>query len=99
MCFGPEASAVMNGRLISVCCADDSSIFARSAASFRRCSALRSCARSTPWSRLNSATRNSISRLSKSSPPRNVSPFVAFTWNVPSPISSTEMSNVPPPRS
>ena len=36
---------------------------------------------------------------SKSSPPRNVSPLVDFTSNTPSPISSTEMSNVPPPRS
>ncbi len=32
-------SAVMNGRLTSVCIADDSSIFAFSAASFRRCRA------------------------------------------------------------
>ncbi len=36
MCFGPEASAVMNGRLISVSITDDSSILAFSAASFRR---------------------------------------------------------------
>src|SRR3546814_7301125 len=35
----PVASAVMNGRLISVCVDDDSSIFAFSASSFRRCSA------------------------------------------------------------
>ena len=38
-CFGPDASAVMYGRLMSVCALDDSSIFAFSAASFRRCSA------------------------------------------------------------
>ncbi len=37
--------------------------------------------------------------MSKSSPPRNVSPFVDFTSNTPSPISRIEMSNVPPPRS
>ena len=30
-CFGPDWSAVMYGRLISVCCDDDSSIFAFSA--------------------------------------------------------------------
>ena len=36
-CFGPDASAVMNGRLISVCGALESSILAFSAASFRRC--------------------------------------------------------------
>ena len=38
-CLGPDASAVMNGRLISVCVVDDSSIFAFSAASLSRCSA------------------------------------------------------------
>ena len=36
-CFGPVLSAVMNGRLISVCVVEDSSILAFSAASFRRC--------------------------------------------------------------
>ena len=36
---------------------------------------------------------------SKSSPPRKVSPFVDLTSNTPSPISSTETSKVPPPRS
>ena len=35
-CFGPVASAVMNGRFTSVEADDDSSIFAFSAASFRR---------------------------------------------------------------
>ena len=39
MCFGPEASAVMNGRLMSVLCAEESSILAFSAASRRRCTA------------------------------------------------------------
>ena len=41
-CFGPLASAVMNGRLISVSITDDSSILAFSAASRSRCSAMRS---------------------------------------------------------
>ena len=36
-CFGPVWSAVMKGRLISVCVVDDNSILAFSAASFRRC--------------------------------------------------------------
>ena len=40
-----------------------------------------------------------MTRRSKSSPPRKVSPLVDFTSNTPSPISSTEMSKVPPPRS
>jgi hypothetical protein len=38
-------------------------------------------------------------RMSKSSPPRKVSPLVDFTSNTPSPISRIETSNVPPPRS
>jgi hypothetical protein len=57
-CFGPEASAVMNGRLISVCIGvEDSSILAFSAASFRRCSASLSLRRSMPCSFLNSSAR------------------------------------------
>src|SRR5213596_914786 len=48
---------------------------------------------------LNSVARKSITRWSKSSPPRCVSPFVERTSNTPSPISRIEMSNVPPPRS
>jgi len=38
-------------------------------------------------------------RLSKSSPPKKVSPLVDFTSNTPSPTSRIEMSKVPPPRS
>ena len=41
-CFGPVASAVMNGRLMLVLITPESSIFAFSAASFRRWSAIRS---------------------------------------------------------
>ena len=51
-CFGPEASAVMKGRLISVSLEDDSSIFAFSAASFSRCRASLSPRRSMPCSLL-----------------------------------------------
>ncbi len=98
-CFGPDASAVMNGRLMSVCVVLDSSIFAFSAASLSRCSAIGSLERSMPWSRLNSLTSQSIRRWSKSSPPRCVSPLVDFTSKTPSASSSTEMSYVPPPRS
>ena len=54
-CFGPEASAVMNGRLISVCIVLESSILAFSAASFRRCRASLSPRRSMPYSFLNSS--------------------------------------------
>jgi hypothetical protein len=49
------------------------------------------------------SARKSITRLSKSSPPRKVSPFVDSTSNCFSPstsaISMIEMSKVPPPRS
>src|SRR5262249_40544158 len=56
-CLGPLASAVMNGRLISVSLALESSILAFSAASLRRCSASLSLRRSMPWSFLNSSAR------------------------------------------
>ena len=98
-CFGPSGVAVMNGRLICVEVVDESSIFAFSAASYRRWSAILSWLRSMPCSRLNSATIQSTTALSKLSPPRWLSPFVAFTSKTPSPSSSTETSNVPPPRS
>src|SRR5215218_7541618 len=52
-----------------------------------------------PWSRLYSATIHSTIALSQLSPPRWLSPEVDLTSNTPSPISSTETSNVPPPRS
>ena len=77
---------------MSVDWVDDSSIFAFSAASFRRCSAIGSLDRSMAWSRLNSVTSQSITRWSKSSPPRWVSPLVDFTSKTPSESSSTEMS-------
>ena len=98
-CFGPSCVAVMKGRLICVVIVDDSSIFAFSAASYRRWSAIRSAARSMPWSFLNSATIQSTIALSKLSPPRWLSPFVALTSKTPSPSSRIETSNVPPPRS
>ena len=98
-CLGPEASAEMKGSTISVCCAVESSHFAFSAASFRRCRAMRSWRRSMPVSRWNSSISQSMMRWSKSSPPRKVSPPVARTWNRPSAISRIEMSKVPPPRS
>ena len=89
----------MKGRLISVVDVLESSIFAFSAASFRRWSAIRSLERSTPWSFLNSSESQSITRWSKSSPPRCVSPFVLRTSKTPSDSSRMLMSKVPPPRS
>ena len=99
MCSGPSGVAVMKGRLIWVCCTCDSSILAFSAASFRRCAAMRSAARSMPWAALKSLTIQSMIRWSQSSPPRWVSPWVDFTSKTPSPISRMDTSNVPPPRS
>ncbi len=99
MCFGPEASAVMNGRLMSVSCAEESSILAFSAASFRRWMAIGSLPRSIPWSFLNSSSSHSMIRWSMLSPPRWVSPLVDFTSTTPSPTSRIEMSKVPPPKS
>ncbi len=92
MCFGPSCVAVMNGRLMVVADAADSSILAFSAASFRRCSAIGSVRRSMPSEPLNSSAIQSISRWSKSSPPRCVSPLVDLTSKTPSPSSRMEMS-------
>ena len=98
-CLGPDLSAVMKGKLISVWEELDSSIFAFSAPSFNLCFAKGSSLKSTPFSFLNSSAKKSIILLSKSSPPKNVSPDVDFTSNTPSPSSSTETSKVPPPKS
>mmetsp|Transcript_31801 Transcript_31801/g.78466 ORF Transcript_31801/g.78466 Transcript_31801/m.78466 type:complete len:370 (-) Transcript_31801:216-1325(-) len=56
-CLGPDASAVMKGRLISVEPVEESSVFAFSAASRRRCTASLSAVRSIDCSLLNSADR------------------------------------------
>mmetsp|Transcript_100910 Transcript_100910/g.289646 ORF Transcript_100910/g.289646 Transcript_100910/m.289646 type:complete len:333 (-) Transcript_100910:359-1357(-) len=99
MCLGPVASAVMKGREILASLTPESSIFAFSAASVRRCSACLSFSKSMPSTVLNSAASQSTITLSKSSPPRWVSPLVDSTSQTPSPTSSTETSKVPPPRS
>jgi hypothetical protein len=77
----------------------DSSIFAFSAASRSRCIAILSLVRSMPLLLLNFSTSQLMIRSSQSSPPRWLSPLVAFTSTTPSPISSSETSKVPPPRS
>ena len=56
-CFGPVLSAVMKGKLISVCAAEDNSIFAFSAASFNLCKANLSFLKSIPLSFLNSSIK------------------------------------------
>ena len=89
----------MNGRFISVCVAEESSILAFSAASLSLCKANLSDFKSIPFSFLNSFKRYSTIVLSKSSPPRKVSPFVDLTSKTPSPNSKIDTSKVPPPRS
>ena len=54
-CLGPEASAVIKGRLMSVLACCDRSFLARSAASLSRCRAIWSLRRSMPCSFLNSS--------------------------------------------
>ena len=98
-CFGIPFTGMIYGKLISVLVVLDNSIFAFSAASFKRCKAIGSLRKSTPSSRSNSSANQSMITWSKSSPPRWVSPFVDFTSNTPSPNSRMEISNVPPPKS
>ena len=99
MCLGPVLSAVIKGKFISVCSAAESSILAFSAASFNLCRASLSDFKSIPESFLNSVIKYSTIVLSKSSPPKKVSPLVDFTSNTPSPNSSIDTSKVPPPKS
>mmetsp|Transcript_7468 Transcript_7468/g.31057 ORF Transcript_7468/g.31057 Transcript_7468/m.31057 type:complete len:200 (+) Transcript_7468:1131-1730(+) len=99
MCLGPSAVAVMKGSEMDVDAVEESSIFAFSAASVRRCSACLSFIRSTPSAVWKSFASHSTMRLSKSSPPRKVSPEVESTSNTPSPTSRMDTSKVPPPRS
>jgi len=98
-CLAPSASAVMNGRLMSVVCAVDNSCFAFSDASRSRCNAIGSARRSIPCSVLNVSATCLINSSSKSSPPRCVSPFVLSTSTDSLSTSRIDTSNVPPPRS
>eukprot|EP00760_Papus_ankaliazontas_P009512 PhM_4_TR14093/c1_g1_i5/m.49793 len=78
---------------------DDSWRFAASHALRRRASAFWSFEMSMPLRFFRPSTKCFMRRLSKSSPPRCVSPFVATTSKKPSSIVRSETSNVPPPRS
>ena len=71
-CLGPLASAVKNGRLMSVSIADESSILAFSAASFRRWSTILSLETSSPVSSLRPGT---VSGKAGSSCVKTVSPL------------------------
>ncbi len=99
MCFGPFASEVMNGMLISASPVEESSCFAFSAASSRRWSASGSLLKSMPSDFLNSSMRCRTMRWSMSRPPMCASPSVDFTSMTSSPTSRTVTSNVPPPKS
>lgn len=78
-CLGPVASAVINGKLIAVEITPESSILAFSAASFKRCIAILSFLKSTPFSALKDSAIQLIILWSKSSPPSLLFPAVAKT--------------------
>ena len=96
---GLPSWTVMYGRLIDVLVELESSILASSAASRMRGIAILSLVRSRPVLDLKPSTIHFTTASSQSSPPRWLSPLVALTSMTPSPISSSETSNVPPPRS
>ncbi len=99
-CFGAPFTMVMKGSEICALVTCESSFLAFSAASFRRCSAILSLRRSRPpFSLAKLSAKWLMTRSSKSSPPRWVSPLVASTSTTPSPTSRMDTSNVPPPRS
>ena len=98
-CLGPVWSAVTYGILIFAFWTVDNSIFACSAASFNLCIAVLSFVKSTPCSFLNSEANQSTIASSKSFPPSLLLPEVAWTSTIPSSISNTDTSKVPPPKS
>mmetsp|Transcript_11627 Transcript_11627/g.29822 ORF Transcript_11627/g.29822 Transcript_11627/m.29822 type:complete len:349 (+) Transcript_11627:402-1448(+) len=92
----PSASDSISTR---VWCWVDSARLTRSASRLSFCLARASLLTSLPCFFFTSLIRYSITRWSKSSPPRWVSPLVESTSNTPSSMVSTETSKVPPPRS
>mmetsp|Transcript_71420 Transcript_71420/g.118693 ORF Transcript_71420/g.118693 Transcript_71420/m.118693 type:complete len:315 (-) Transcript_71420:732-1676(-) len=80
------------------CCAERARL-ARSTSRRSVCRARWSRDASAPVFRAKSFSRCVITRLSKSSPPRCVSPLAACTSKTPLSIASRETSKVPPPRS
>jgi len=78
---------------------DDKIRFAFSHYVLKRLIALGLLLISIPFFFKNSASQFSTNLLSKSSPPKCVSPAVALTSKIPSSIANKETSKVPPPKS
>lgn len=84
---------------IVVWCWEDKALLAFSTSRRSFCTARLSFLMSLPFFFLYSFIKCSITRWSKSSPPKWVSPLVATTSKTPSSMVRTETSKVPPPRS
>ena len=78
---------------------DDNCLLTRSHSDFKRRIALFDSFKSLRCFLLNSCVKKVTKRLSKSSPPKCVSPAVALTSKIPSSIESKLQSKVPPPQS
>ena len=95
----PCAVIVMKGMLNGTSSRDGEVDLVRSARSLIRCMATGSVDRSMPVLPAKSFRTWWMMALSKSMPPRKMSPPVAFTSKTRSRISMIETSKVPPPRS
>ena len=95
----PCAVMVMKGMEKGASARAERSILVRSARSLMRCMATGSVERSMPCRAWKPSSTWRIMALSKSMPPRKMSPPVALTSKTRSRISMMETSKVPPPRS